>query len=271
MRERGESHTSVETHVAFLPDDSLQTAVKALLRSILTGHMHPALDGDVRICDRSGEDLAQGTKVECILGSDPSPALQDVLQLFEDGVLQDRVDHQHQRRKNTSKKSLGAFLVKKLQQRPDGRWLLLGRRARQGWLLDVGLASSHAGVNNPDGVGDQNRCTASESTSNHRFDGGELLRGPAGPHSGLLKRSPRPFIPIVVHEIGDTDSKQCRIQARVEASDTLPLHNPTHRIEGCRMGTFRLDLCSRGKGDQRITGMRRNTISWLSSNFKNRG
>ena len=52
--------------------------------------MCSALDGDVRVCDSRSRELAQSAEVERVIGTDAglTATLEDVLQLFEDGVLQ---------------------------------------------------------------------------------------------------------------------------------------------------------------------------------------
>ena len=61
--------------------------------------MRPTLDGDIRIRDARRRQLPYGAQEERVSGAYPPPRsarLEEVLQLLEDGVLQDGVYDQDQ-------------------------------------------------------------------------------------------------------------------------------------------------------------------------------
>lgn len=235
------THTLVQTSPALLLDNPLDAAVQALLRAISAGNMHPALDRDVRIGNGSGKQLAKGTEVEGIGGSNPSSPLNDVLQLLEEGVLQDGVDDQDQRWEHTREESLGTLLLKEVNQRgPSGLLLLICGAGET--LLRIALARSHAGVDDPDGVGEEHGCAACECTRNHRLDGGKLLGGASGLDSSLFESRARPLVPVIVDKVGHADAEKRGFQTRVESTDTLTLYNVADRIDGRALGALGLDL-----------------------------
>lgn len=147
--------TSIQATVALLVDDPLERGHHALPLIALASHVHPALDGDVRVRDARGEQLAQGTEVEGVLGCDTPLLLQEVLHLLEHGVLQDGVDDQHQGRSNTGKEAQGTLLANQSKQSSECGGRLDGRRARQDLLIGLILAGRHACVDDPDGVGEE--------------------------------------------------------------------------------------------------------------------
>ena len=121
--------------------------------------MHPALDRDVWVCDRCGKQLANGTEVEGILRCYPSSPFDNVLQLLEEGVLQDRIDHQDESRKYTGEEGPNTLLLDDIYQCSQSG-LGFFRRGSGERLLRFGFAGSHAGVYDPDRVGDQDRSAS---------------------------------------------------------------------------------------------------------------
>lgn len=58
--------------------------------------MHPALDRDVRISDAGREEFTDGAYEKRIPWKNvPSSLFERVFQLFEDGILQDRIDDEY--------------------------------------------------------------------------------------------------------------------------------------------------------------------------------
>lgn len=160
--------------------------------------MHPALDSDVGVGDAGGQQLAQSTKVESILGCDSSPLLQHLLQLLEHGVLEDRVDDQDQRRHDTSEQARGALITDEGEERAKRRWRFLRGCgcARERLVGGFGFARRHARVDDPDGVGHEDGCAAGEGAGHHGLDRGELGGGATGFERSLLEEGAGPFVPL---------------------------------------------------------------------------
>ena len=214
--------------------------------------MHPALDRDVRVGDGSGKQLAKCTEVEGIGGSNPSSPLNRILQLLEKGVLKNGVDNQDQRREHTSEESLGTLLLEKVDQgRPSGL-RLLGLGAWEALFILV-LARRHAGVHDPDGVGDEHGSATRNSTGNHGLSGSKLFRGASGFLSGLLESRARPLVPVVVDKVGHTDAEKGGFQSGIQSAQTLALNDVADRINCGTLGALRFDLGTRRQSNEGIT------------------
>lgn len=121
--------TSIQASVPLLADDSAERGQHVLAWPVPAGNVHPRLDGDVWVCDARREQLAERAHVEGILGRDPPLLLHHLLELLEDGVLQDWVDHQHQRRHDAREKARWALVADEGEERAEGRGRLRGCRA----------------------------------------------------------------------------------------------------------------------------------------------
>ncbi|KAL8767418.1 MAG: hypothetical protein Q9194_005997 [Teloschistes cf. exilis] len=73
--------------------------------------MHAALDRNIRVRDAGSEEFPDGPQEEGIARGDPTAAafLEYVLQLLEDGVLQDRVYDEYERGQHAGEEGGGAF------------------------------------------------------------------------------------------------------------------------------------------------------------------
>ena len=91
-------HTLIKAGPALFPDNSVEALNNVVFGAILAGYVHPAFDRDVGVCNRRRQELSKCTEKEGIPRHDPSPFLYSVLQLLEDGVLEDWVYHKDQRR-----------------------------------------------------------------------------------------------------------------------------------------------------------------------------
>ena len=113
---------------------------------------------------------------------------------------------------------MGAFVLEQRGEGAEGRRLLgrLGGAAGEGIRLAVGLAGGHAGVDDPDGVGEDDGGGAGDGAGDHALDRGELLGGAAGLDGGGLEEGARPLVPVVVDEVGDADAEEGGGEARVE-------------------------------------------------------
>ncbi|ROV89101.1 hypothetical protein VMCG_09846 [Cytospora schulzeri] len=126
LRDLG-ADTLVETRVPFLPDDPAYCGRHALL--LPTGG--PAflaardvclrLDGDVGVRDARGEELAQGAEEEGDGRGDGAAALLDgVLELLEQGVLQDGVDDEDQGGEDAGEEGLGPLVPQHGEEGAEG-------------------------------------------------------------------------------------------------------------------------------------------------------
>lgn len=104
-------HTLIKSSPALFPDNPVEALDDVVFRSVLAGDVHPALDGDVRISNRCRQELAERAEKESVPRHDPSPFLYGILQLLEDGVLEDWINHQDQRRQDTGKERRQSFLA----------------------------------------------------------------------------------------------------------------------------------------------------------------
>lgn len=58
------------------------------------------------------------------------------------------------------------------------------------------MAGCHAGVDDPDGIGDQDGCAAGDGTCDHGFDRREFLGGAGGADGGAFEEGSSPFVPF---------------------------------------------------------------------------
>lgn len=202
--------TSVQATVSLLADDPLERRHHALPLAVLARNVHPALDRDVRVCDAGCEQLAQGTEVESILGRDSALLLEEVLHLLEHGVLQNGVDDEDKRRRDTGEEAQRALLADQGEQGAERRGRGLRRRAGQDLLVGLGLARRHARVDDPDGVCEQHRGGPGDGARDHGFDRRELARGAAGLERGFLEEGARPFVPWAVSVVLQTAPSQAQ-------------------------------------------------------------
>lgn len=170
--------TAIQATDTFLPDDSLQARCHAFLASLAASYVSPRLDRDVGVCDAGRRQLTDRTKYEAVSRSDLSPLLQQLLQLLEDGVLQDRVDHQDQCREHAGEEAQETLLTHNLEEGRDRvrSPLLLSRRrvalgTGEGRVIRLLFTSCHTGVHHPDRIGDHDSRTAGKSAGRHRLNG----------------------------------------------------------------------------------------------------
>lgn len=109
-----------------------------------------------------------------------------------------------------------------------------------------------AGIDDPDGVGQDDSGGAGNGAGDHGLDRGELLAGAAGLDGGGLEEGACPLIPVVVDKVGDADAEQRRVDARVKAGDALAGNNFLHGVAELAVGLFRLDLRAGRQGDERV-------------------
>lgn len=95
--------TSIQTSPALVLENIVEAGEHVLLGTVLASHVSAALDGQIGVCDRGGNEFANGTEIERVGRSDLSSCLEHVLQLLKDCVLKDRVDDQYQRRHDAGK------------------------------------------------------------------------------------------------------------------------------------------------------------------------
>lgn len=110
-----QQRTTVESSHTFLPHNTLQACGHAL--TTLTGcHVSTGLDGDVWVGDAGSSKLAQSSKQEAVPGGHLSALLQHLLQLLEDSVLKDGVDHQDQSGQHAGEEACRAILADDLEE-----------------------------------------------------------------------------------------------------------------------------------------------------------
>lgn len=216
------------------------------------------LDGNVRIGDGRREQLAQRAQEEGDGGRDAALLLDGVLELLEQRVLQDGVDDQDQGGQDAGEQRLRALVLEHGQQRPDGAGrlgLLLAAAARQQRLVVLGLvlARGHARVEDPDGVRDDDGRRAGERAGHHALGRGQVLGEAAGLlEGGGLEGGARPLVPVVVHKVGHGDAEEGRVEARVQAAESLALDDVLDGLEEGRVGALGLDLGAGGEGDEGV-------------------
>ena len=141
--------------------------------------MRARLDRDVRVCNAGGGQLAQGAEQEAVGGSHLATLLEHLLQLLEDGVLQDRVDDQDERGQHAGEQASGTILADDLEEGRESVGLalllrchlaVLGGKER---LARLFLACGHASVDDPDGVGDEDGGGTGESARGHGLESAE--------------------------------------------------------------------------------------------------
>ena len=217
--------------------------------------MHLALDSDVRVGDGSGEELSQRAEEEGDSRSDLPGLFDPVLHLLEESVLKNRVDDEDQRWENAGEQSRRSLVLEEQHQSADGGGSFgLGR-------LDAGLyigvlvllAGGDAGVDDPDGVGHDDRGGPSNGAGDHGLDGGELLIGAAGLGGGLLEEITSPLVPVVVDEVGDADAEQGRVDAGVQPGYAFSGDDLLHGIDELALSFLGLDLSSGGECDERVS------------------
>lgn len=160
--------------------------------------MGTGLDSDVWVRDASSSKLAQGSKQEAVSGGHLPAPLEHLLQLLEDGVLENRVDDQDQSWQHAGEEACRTILTDDLEeggQRVRRTFLLCDSWdfALLSWknrLAGLRLACSHAGVDDPDRVCDQYSGGTSEGTRSHRLESGQ-----AGPLHGPDKVVPGELVP----------------------------------------------------------------------------
>lgn len=163
--------------------------------------MHAALDRNVGVGDGRSEQLAQRTQVKRIRRRHAPPLLQHVLELLKNGVLQNRVDDEHQRGHDTRKEARHALVLDDGDERANGR-RGLGLCAAGERLVRFGLAPGrHARVDDPDGVGEEHRGAAGKGARNHRLDRREVLGRADSLDGGLFEARPGPLIPLLLVRI----------------------------------------------------------------------
>jgi hypothetical protein len=249
-------YTLVKTRISFLSNDTRKSLEHALLLVAVRLDVHLALDGDVRIGHRSGKELAKGAEEKGDGGSDLALLLNCVLHLLEQSVLQNWVDDENKGRNNTSEEGLRSLILEKRHQGTNGTRSL--DRLRGLASLHIGLlvllAGRDSGVDDPDGIGNNDGGRSRNCSGDHGLDGSELLVRATGLGRRLLKESPGPLIPIVVDEVGDADAEQGRVNTGVEARDTFASDNLLDGLDKLALGLLGLDLCASGKGDERVSG-----------------
>lgn len=129
--------------------------------------MHPALDGDVRVCDTRRQQLAQCTKHKDIPRRNFPPFLEHVFQLLEDRVLQDGIDDEDEGGEDACEERLRALGAEEVVEGGEGGsglfWCGKGGGVGEGsFLVRRGflLASCHPCIYDPDGVREEHGCAA---------------------------------------------------------------------------------------------------------------
>jgi hypothetical protein len=177
--------------------------------------VHPTLDGDVRISQTRGDQLPDRAQPERVGGRDIAltAALEEVLELLEDGVLKDGVDDEDQRGEDAREEGFQTALLEEGSDFPDrARGLGLTRAGgiREGGFGRGGgsggsgggtgggrggaLARGHARVDDPDWVSDEYCRGASDRSGDHRLHSRQLATA-ASLDRGFLEGAAGPFIP----------------------------------------------------------------------------
>lgn len=107
----------VKASVAFLADDTVQGLGHALLLAGAAGDVHLALDGDVGVGDGGGEELAEGAEEEGNGGGDLASALDGVLHLLKERVLEDGVDDEDEGGHDAGEEGLGPLFLQEGHER----------------------------------------------------------------------------------------------------------------------------------------------------------
>lgn len=243
----------VETRGALIADNALEGLRHTLLLGTVGSNVHAALDGDVRVRHAGGEELAQSTEEEGNGGGHLAALLDVVLHLLKERVLKNGVDDEHQGGEHAGEEGLGTLVLEERHQRADGGGLGgLALGALLEVVLGVLLAGGDAGVDDPDGVGEDDGRRAGNGARNHGLNGGELLVGAAGGGSGLFEEGARPLVPVVVDKVGDADAEQRRVDARVQARHALAGNDLLDGIPELALFLFGFDLGTCREGDERV-------------------
>jgi hypothetical protein len=167
--------TTVETSNTLFSHDTLEAGGHAL-SALTSRHVGTGLDRDVRVRDARGGQLAEGSEQEAVGCGHLATLLEHLLQLLEDGVLQDRVDDQDECGQHAGEQTSRTVLADDLEEGRQSAWLaslLHFHVADLDGLFGLGLAGGHAGVDDPDRVGDEHGGRAGESTRGHGLEGAE--------------------------------------------------------------------------------------------------
>lgn len=208
-------------------------------------------DGDIWVCYGGSKQLAQGTQEEGNGGRYPPFLLDRVLELFEQGILQDWVDDQHQRGQDAGKKGLRSFILQQCHdssQRARG----FGRLGtREGLLvLDLMLPRGHAGVDDPYRICTDDRGRTGDGTGYHTLHSCQLLGWAASLLGGALEKGAGPLIEVVVDKVGNRDAEDGRVETGIESRETLTVDDGPNGLEKGGVGTLGFDLGAGGEGDQ---------------------
>lgn len=216
--------------------------------------MHPALDRNIRVRNTRSKQLAQSPEQKDHERCNASLLLNQIFELLEYGVLQNRVDDQHQSRHDTSKQCRRPLLPHQGKKCANCSRSLLSLLATQQRLvaLLVPLPGCHACVDNPYRIGKENCCAAGKRAGHHALSGRQALGSSAGGNGSFLEECAGPFVPVIVDEIGDGDAEEGGVETGIETSDALALDDVSDGIEEVGVGAFAFDLGACGEGDERI-------------------
>ena len=217
--------------------------------------MHATLDGDVRVRNARRKQLAQSTKVETIRRRHPTLLLQNLLQLLEEGILQDRVDNEHESGYDARKETREALIPDNRQERANsgrlrGFGLLL--RTLSGISISLSFARRHARVDDPDRVCNKHGSATCQRARDHALDGRELAARAAGFDRRLLEPCSGPLVPVVVDKVGQADTEERAVETCIETWDTLTLDDAPGSCEGAGLRAFGLNLSAGGEGNERV-------------------
>lgn len=236
------------------------------------------LDHDLRVSDRSRDELAEGAEPEIVqvveqrLGSGCGAhrstrrhaALQEhALELLEHGVLQHGVRHKHERGANALPQRAHAVLVDDAAQRLEEReplddlfdvaGLVCGRRSD---------AHSLARVDDPDRVADDRGRGAGDQPCDDALECRERAERASLGRRQLLGRDDkvaRGLEEEVVHKVAHADADKRRAEAVVQPPRTLGLNDTLHRTQEALAGVFAMvDSRARRDTHQRIRNSHRN-------------
>ena len=203
----------VKSTPSLLSHNSLETPHHAVPRNVPTCHMHPALHRNIWVRDTSRQQLAKRSKKECVSWRNSSPLLKHIFQLFKYCVLQYRIYYQNERRQHPCEKCSGTISFKKFRQSCEARWFsswLVGHRGRYGKVRrgEIRLGGCHPRVDNPYWIRNEDSGAASDSSSDHRFDGCELLRRARATNCCTFEEGTSPLIPwIKTLSASDSDTE----------------------------------------------------------------
>ena len=175
--------------------------------------------------------------------------------------MQDRVYDENKGGEHAREESGWALGTEECHEGGDRRWFLRFTTRRRGRSRErrratarrgrrrrsSSSAGSHAGIDNPDRIRDEDCSGACDGACEDGVEGGEG-RGAAGAEEG---RS-RGLVPVVVDEVGDGDAEEGGVEARVEAGDAFALDDAPDGVVGCGLGPFGLDLGTGGEGDEGV-------------------